>query len=96
MNKELENKNEKLIDLGYEVAEVYRNSITLRKELHDDDKTIVYCDIHFEEKTIEFSQSSNDGRSSAEPYAAMIEEMEAAIDILYAKSFTVNFGGYNV
>ena len=85
----MENKNEKIIDLGYEVSEVYKNSMCLRKKLVDD--TIVYCDIHFEEKTIEFSQSSSDGRSPAEPYAAMVEDMEAAMDILYAKSFTVNF-----
>lgn len=86
----MEKKNEKIIDLGYEVSDVYKNSMCLRKKLEDD--TIVYCDIHFEDKTIEFSQSSNDGRPAG-PYPASIEEMEAAIDILYAESFTVNFNG---
>lgn len=85
--------NEKLIDLGYEVFEVFKNSMCLRKALKDDDKTIVYCDIHFEEQTIEFSQSANDGRCEAEPYAATLQELEAAIDVLYAKRFVVNFNG---
>ena len=84
----MEKKNEKIIDLGYEVSDVYKNSMCLRKKLEDD--TIVYCDIHFEEKTIEFSQSLIDGRPVS-PYPASIEEVEAAMNILYAESFTVNF-----
>lgn len=94
MEKKNEKKNERLIDFGYEVVEVYRNFICLRKKLEDD--TIVYCDINFEDKTIQFSESSSNSKNPAEAYAAMIEEIEAAMDILYAESFTINFGGYNV
>ena len=89
----MEKKNEKIIDLGYEAVDIYRNAICLRKKLEDD--VVVYCDINFEDKTIEFSESSSNGNNPAEPYAAMIEEVEAAMDILYAESFTANFGGYN-
>lgn len=84
----MEKKNETLIDLGYEVSDVYKNSMCLRKKFEDD--TIVYCDIHFEDKTIVFSQSLIDGRPVS-PYPASIEEVEAAMDVLYSKSFTVNF-----
>lgn len=84
----MEKKNERLIDLGYEVIEIQKNSMCLRKKLEYD--TIAYCDIDFGEKTIKFSQWANNSRPSS-PYSASIEEVEAAIAILYAKSFTVNF-----
>lgn len=84
----MEKKNEKIIDLGYEVSDIYKNSMCLRKKLEDD--TIVYCDIDFGEKTIKFSQWLNSSRPFS-PYSASIEEVKAAMDILYAESFTVNF-----